>query len=396
MSGVRHLLLLLSAAAAVCGTLDSPSRDPALDPAPLITSPGAEYADGTRKFQGIPGIERTRKGRLWAVWYAGGEGEGPANYVLLVTSGDDGRTWSPPRLVIDPKGFVRAYDPCLWIDPQGRMWLFWAQAAGWWDGRGGVWAAVTDNPDAESPSWSAPRRIANGVMMNKPTVVRGQWLLPIGGWKNIRPNLREFRQDWGPYTVESLTHDIGPEKGSNVVVSTDRGRTFRTLGQAQVPETQFDESMLVERRDRSLWLLARTLYGIGQSVSRDGGRSWTPGEKYMDHVVARFFLRRLKSGRLLLVRHNPPTGKGRTHLTAYLSDDDGKNWHGGLLLDDREQVSYPDGVQARDGTVYVIYDRERTRAREILMAVFREEDVRLGRAQSDRARLRLLVNKAGN
>jgi len=396
MTGVRRLVLLLSAAAVVCGASQPPSRDPAMEPVVVNAHTGPEYADSTRKFQGIPGIERTRKGRLWAVWYAGGEGEGPSNYVLLVTSGDDGRTWSPPKFVIDPASFVRAYDPCLWIDPQGRMWLFWAQAAGWWEGRGGVWAAVADNPDAETPTWSAPRRIANGVMMNKPTVVRGRWLLPIGGWKNIRPNLREFKNDWGPYTVESLTHDIGSEKGSNIFVSEDKGRSFRLLGQAQVPETQFDESMLVERRDRSLWLLVRTMYGIGQSFSRDGGKTWTPGEKYMDHVVTRFFVRRLKSGRLLLVKHNPPAGRGRSHLTAYVSQDDGKIWSGGLLLDEREQVSYPDGVQAQNGTIYVIYDRERTRAREILMAVFREDDVLASRAESSRARLRVVVNKASN
>jgi hypothetical protein len=232
-------------------------------------------------------------------------------------------------------------------------------------------------------------------MMNKPTVVRGQWLLPIGGWKNRPPNLERYKVDWSPHTIASLAHDIGAEKGSNVFVSSDHGATFRLLGQAQVPETQFDEHMIVERRDRSLWMLVRTMYGIGQSFSRDGGKTWTPGEKYMDHVVTRFFIRRLKSGRLLLVKHNPPAGKARTHLTAHLSADDGKTWQGGLLLDEREQVSYPDGMQARDGRIYVIYDRERTRAREILMAVFTEEDVRSGRPVSNRARLRVSVNKAG-
>jgi hypothetical protein len=27
--------------------------------------------------------------------------------------------------VIDPSGPVRAYDPCLWHDPRGRLCLFW-------------------------------------------------------------------------------------------------------------------------------------------------------------------------------------------------------------------------------------------------------------------------------
>ena len=33
--------------------------------------------------------------------------------MVLVTSDDDGQTWSGPRLVIHPPGPVRAYDPCL-------------------------------------------------------------------------------------------------------------------------------------------------------------------------------------------------------------------------------------------------------------------------------------------
>src|SRR5690348_8375766 len=89
-----------------------PHSDPALEPPRIVTSPGAEYADANRKFQGIPGIERASNGRLWVLWYGGDTREGPQNYVILVTSGDDGKTWSPPRLVIDPAGFVRAFDAC--------------------------------------------------------------------------------------------------------------------------------------------------------------------------------------------------------------------------------------------------------------------------------------------
>ena len=50
--------------------------DPAHVPPPVNTSPGAEYGDDPRLFQGIPGIERVPhpggNGRLWAIWYAGG------------------------------------------------------------------------------------------------------------------------------------------------------------------------------------------------------------------------------------------------------------------------------------------------------------------------------------
>jgi len=63
----------------------------------LITDPGPEYASAARLWQGIPGLERAANGRLWAVWYTGGEGEGIGNYVVLHTSADDGVTWSGPE-----------------------------------------------------------------------------------------------------------------------------------------------------------------------------------------------------------------------------------------------------------------------------------------------------------
>ena len=52
---------------------------------------------------------------------------------------------------------------------------------------------------------------------------------------------------------------------------------------------------------------------------------------------------------------------------------------GGLLLDERSGVSYPDGQQTADGLIRIIYDYSRTGSRHILMATFREEDVAAGK-----------------
>ena len=86
---------------------------------------------------------------------------------------------------------------------------------------------------------------------------------------------------------------------------------------------------------------------------------------------------------------------GRSLLTARLLTDDGATWGDGLLLDERASVSYPDAVQARDGRIFVIYDRERSRAREILLAIFRIEDILRSDWVSADAVPRRLVNRAG-
>jgi hypothetical protein len=113
------------------------------------------------------------------------------------------------------------------------------------------------------------------------------------------------------------------------------------------------------------------------------------------HTPSRFFVRRLTSGNLLLVKHGPlDTRTSRSHLTAYLSNDDGKTWSGGLMLDERLGVSYPDGQQTPDGLIRIIYDYGRVTDRNILMAAFREEDVAAGKDVSHAVRLRQLVSKA--
>ena len=83
------------------------------------------------------------------------------------------------------------------------------------------------------------------------------------------------------------------------------------------------------------------------------------------------------------------------HAWAYLSDDDGKSWYGGLVLDERKGVSYPDGVEAGNGKIYMIYDRGRETDREILMAIFAEEDIKQGKCVTDQCQLKMIVNKAG-
>lgn len=392
--------------ALLAGTSAPAATDPALEPTSVARADERTYGPAQRFFQGIPGLARAPGGRLWATWYSGGTDEGPENYVVLVTSGDDGNTWSPIKFVIDPPGQVRAYDPVVWVDPQGRLWWFYSQSYRWWDGRAGVWAAITDNPDAADPAWQAPRRIADGIMMQKPTVLKsGDWLLPIAVWSHEprrdapAGSNREVPGDylrWNPETV-----------GTHVYRSTDQGASFSRHGTAKVPNVRFEEHMIVERRDGSLWLLARTNAGISESVSADGGRSWTEGQpSTIPHVPSRFFIRRLASGRLLLVKHNPrmdtawqmgnvrKVWETRSHLTAYLSEDDGKTWLGGLLLDQRLPSSYPDGAQAPDGTIYIVNDFDRHGAKEVVMSRFTEDDILAGKLVRPASRTGILVNKA--
>jgi predicted neuraminidase len=317
------------------------------------------------------------KGRTWATWYAGvTPGEDHNNYVVLSTSGDGGKTWKEV-LTVDPDGggSVRAFDPELWIAPDGRLFFFWAQMdKGQPDTQLGVWCMETAEPDTAQPKWGPPRRLGDGVMMCKPLVLStGEWVLPISKWR---------------------THD----HSAQMVVSTDQGKTWTIRGACNVPGDvrNYDEHMFIERKDGTIWLLVRTKYGIGESASTDRGKTWPELKpSRIPHTASRFFIRRLESGNLLLVKHGPFDKKtARSHLMAFISTDDGKTWGGGLMLDERPSVSYPDGQQTPDGLIRIIYDYSRTGERNILMATFREEDAGAAQEVSKDVRLRQLVSKA--
>ncbi len=348
---------------------DAPNPEIALEPATVLVNPWKFHIPPTKR-QGVAGIERTAKGRLWTVF--GRDVESTRNYQVLKKSDDDGQTWSDVQLMVMPQRNVRAMSPAIWIDPQQRLWLFWGQSFGLQDGRFGIWAITTDEPDAENPKWSAPRRIGDGIMLNKPTVLKnGDWLLTSSVWK--------------------------ADDSIKVYASSDQGQTFTLRGTANVPDPKRrgpDEPMIVERKDGTLWMLVR-MQGLAETISRDGGKTWTPVEGIpIQHCTSRFFVRRLQSGALLLLKHGPLDERvGRAELMAFVSDDDGKSWQGGLMLDERDHVTYPDGVQAQDGTIYIVYDHNRTPDGEVLFATFTEEDVRAGKAVSDKVRLQTLIDR---
>ena len=353
----------------------------------LITDPEQlkEYTSEKRNWQGIPGIEVTAKGRMFAVFYSGGITEDVGNYSLLVKSDDSGKTWSEPIAVAYAGAESRAYDPCIWIDPQERLWFFYAVMPN--HRQMGV---CCNAPDADMLDWGAEQVIGHDVMLNKPIVLKdGRWLLPIAIWRD---------------GVKVKFETAHTPKLSYVYESRDNGQTFTRLGGADVPNRSYDEHMLLERRDGSLLMFVRLMKGIGKSLSFDGGMTWTAGENTgLGGPNSRFFLGRLRSGNVILINH--AVSDTRSNLTAFLSEDDGETFPMSLLLDDRPDISYPDLKQTADGLIYVIYDRERgaiyqkmripseEMAKEILFCTFREEDIRAGKLISPDAKMRQVVSR---
>lgn len=355
----------------------------ALTPPYLELMPGPHYWPRMRTWQGIPGITVAPNGRLWATWYTGllGEGKGQ-NYAVLVTSDDDGKTWSKPVAVYDPsRNFLNADtgDPMLWTDPNGKMWWFVNRSMKVPDDvTGTCWGFCTDDPNVAKPIWHAPVLAGRGGgTLNKPfAFADGRWL-----------HMFDCRQ--------AKKEDPNLSRGAHVYRFVGYGKPFEDVGCAVIKDSIFAEHMVVERKDKTLWMLARAKDGIAQAESKDGGKTWIELEPLTKsfNVNTRFFFRRLSSGNLLLVVNDHP--KSRSNMTAMLSKDEGKSWPFKLVLDERESVSYPDGAEGKEGAVYVVYDRGRYKKdmQEILIAKVTESDIVAGKLVSPQSYLKQTVNR---
>ncbi|MDR1061608.1 MAG: glycoside hydrolase [Clostridiales bacterium] len=348
-----------------------------------------QFYSTKRIWQGLPAIERTKNGRLFAAFYSGGIKEEFGNYAVLLKSDDDGESWSEPIAVAYEGEEARAYDQCLWIDQLGRLWFIWNTMP-----INAVWASICNDLDADSLVWSEPFVIGNDVMINKPTALsNGEWLFPVSAWalnllKHV-PNLATPHAERKPYVYKTA----------------DTGKTFTCLGGAKVAYRSYDEHQILELKDGRLLMAIRTSVGIDKSYSEDGGLTWSDSYHWLGNPNSRIFLQRLSSGNILLVNHYKFAG--RNNLTAMISDDEGETFKGNLILDGRDNVSYPDGKEGENGFVYIVYDHERgcfcesyekarEQAREILMAKITEEDILAGKSVSKESKLRVTISRLGD
>jgi len=352
----------------------------------LIPDPFPAYAEKFLPFAMAASLEVTSKGRIWTCW-AGGQ-DGPNAYLLASYSDNQGRSWRDPVFVIDPRAHGLKMGTRLgsfWCDPKGRLWLFFHQSVGMFDGSCSNWFTRCDDPDAEKPVWSKPVHIGFGASLNKPIVRKnGEWILPVSLWERWHIDK--------PFA--DCHRELDGVRGANVFVSTDEGNHWRYRGGIIFKDSCFNEHSVVELDDGRLWMLSRGMREAFQSHSADGGKTWSPQSTAFPHVNSKSIIRRLRSGAILMVRHGQDINKAtpaRQELTAFLTNDEGKTWSGKWLLDERAGVSYPDIAQAPNGDIYIHYDRDRAGAAEILFARFREEDLMAGKPVSSAAALKNLI-----
>ncbi|NLR78593.1 sialidase family protein [Chitinophaga eiseniae] len=330
--------------------------------ASLLTDMSLSAVYTKRNWQGVPTVEITNERHLVVAWYSGGKGEGPGNYVTVAESLDGGTSWRKNALIVaPPDSSYRIFDPALWKDNMGLVHLFWAQSRGWWDGKGGVWSCLLDfSADTIKPG--KPKFLADGVMINKPVYQSSEgktMLMPISIWRHApTPAVNSGAYvAYASYYAERDNFLIAKNKK----IFDDKIRFV-------------DEHQIVATGTGTFLCLFRTLKGIYYSTSVDNGENWTTAEPFTvvsPIAASRFHIQRLKSGNLLLIVNSSST---RTNLKGFLSKNGGKTWPYAILIDSRKNVSYPDACEGPNGTLFVVYDRNRSLDKEINLAKFNEQD----------------------
>ena len=370
---------------------------PAVDKAPLVISDPNKFEmyhipEG-RQFLCASSIVRTKGGRLFSVFMSGGQTEPDnANYVAVLSSDDDGKTWTDPLLIIDHEdvgvALVSENVTCL---PNGNVFIRCSVGHATFDTRSdrtALWGIMIENPDADSVEEmqiSKPYKLFEGydncISSKKIEVSSNGELLIIA-------------EDWSGYYQGGKTN-----KYAHLFVSKDGGYTWEKRSTATFtnPYITCMETMLTELSDGTLWLMARIDGGQGngleQCFSYDGGYTWEDYSYGLDAPLqtpgSRYWCSKLSSGNLIFIAN--ASTKTRTDMTIWLSEDDGKTWQYSYYVEKHyELTSF--GVCEGDGYIYVSYDRSRMNALNVRGIKLTEEDIKAGKLISEDSR-RFLIGK---
>jgi hypothetical protein len=297
---------------------------------------------GCGGFEAWPDVERLDNGELLVAFYAGyAHGSPPTDQLpnsgkmALVRSKDHGITWGPVETIVDSRdddhdGSLRQLrDGTLlcnyFVDVYYRMVDGQEVRDNWWKialrcvrskDRGQTWSEPVE---IDGP-WSYVSATSDAVLERDDGVL----LMPVYGWEHTGP--------WQSGVL--FSRDQGQTWGDFVLIEEDE--PGRTCEPALVP--------LPGGR-----ILCMTRNKMAQSISSDGGRTWSQPEVIPFPGDAPMLLYTSQGLLLCAMRHNG--------TSVIVSDNEGKTWHGAYQID-TVPGAYPSLCELDDGTIFCVYYEE--------------------------------------
>lgn len=327
-------------------------------------------------YNGWSTLARRKNGELWLTWSGGRVAHVcPFGQVHAMTSKDDGKTWTWPRVLLDgaiddrdsgvletAKGTLiattftsLAYEP--YIEKGQRMSEL---------GKGG-WQ-TKDFGEAELKRWAACN---DRLTPEERKAELGVWLIRSedGGktWGERIPTI--VNSPHGPvqlkdgrllYAGKMLWTE---EKKVGVCESKDDGKTWQWLAdiptrEGDSPMGQYHELHAVEAADGTIIAQIRNHSAANkswtlQTESSDGGKTWTTPHPITFGIPSH--LMRLRDDRLLMTygHRRPPFGN-----QARISADNGKTWGEPMIISGDGvggDLGYPSTVEMGDGSLLTVW-----------------------------------------
>jgi predicted neuraminidase len=336
-------------------------------------------------------IVEAPNGDLLVCWFHG-SGERTADDVIIEGARlRKGREkWGPRFLMSDTPGFPDG-NPCMFIDPQKKLWLFHtAILANTWES-----ALLKVRVSSEYLRDGSPRWEASDVVLLKPgpefeaevsrrlpDIERSVESLPLT--EKQRSEAHDFITAMRTHATDKLYRRLGwMTRAHPVLVGSKRlilplyhdgfsfslmattddwGSTWRTS--APLVGAGNIQPSIVQRRDGSLYTLMRDNgpppQRLLQSDSFDRGETWSGVlDSELPNPGSGADLIALKDGDWVWIGND--TEDGRNPLAIKLSTNEGRTWPWTNYLEkdppgaESGSYHYPSIIQARDGTIHVSY-----------------------------------------
>ncbi|MFZ2657983.1 MAG: sialidase family protein [Victivallales bacterium] len=334
------------------------------------------YSDG--KYLGWPTMTRSpQTGRIFVVFSGGRRGHiCPFGKVMMISSDDDGRTWSGARILYD--GPLDDRDAGVLVTSKGTVLVSWFNSIIYrYFLEKDDWSAQNLTP-AERLEWQG---ISNNISDECLSQELGNWMIRSeDGGRSFSAKIPtmtnsshgpteladgrllyvgKFRSEIKRYSDLRMGSPHGVKNG--VAESIDDGRSWRILcGELPVAEgdlaADYYEYYAVQASDgklvahiRNRRLNSRGQAEILQMESSDEGRSWTT-----PHSTGTYggpvHLMRLGDGRLLMSYSHRYEPMGNY---AKVSKDCGLTWSAPFVFGPTRQadMGYPSSVELPDGTM---------------------------------------------
>ena len=317
-------------------------------------------------YHGWPTVARRRNGQLLLSYSGGREGHVcPFGRVEFMSSDDEGRTWSWPRVLLDSA--IDDRDSGVVETARGLILVTTFTSLAY---ESILSAAEKSNtwPQERLARWQAAHRRLNSAQRRSEL---GQWMIRStdGGvtWSARYASI--VNSPHGPVSLaDGRLLYAGKElwtgkERTGVCESTDDGQTWRWLAELPVRSgdtaNEYHELHAVETADGRIILQIRNHNRANaeetlQSESSDGGKTWT-----VPHAIGVWglpsHLLRLRDNRLLMTygHRRPPYGN-----QARVSSDHGRTWSEPMILSGdgvTGDLGYPSTVQLADGALVTVW-----------------------------------------